>query len=422
MSNPTTPVRTVLPYRWELLGWLWLAYFLNQADRQIFGVVLPLVKIDLGLSDVQAGLIASLFIAAFGLVVPVAGYAGDVLPRKWVVISSLALWSIATVLTGFGTGLVFLIIVRSLATGAGEAFYAPAAHALIGEHHSRTRAQALSLHQSALYFGVVISGLVAGWVGQRYGWRSAFWLFGWAGMGLVLLLIWRLKNTTGEHTDRHSSIWLTAKTVARIPGVPLLGLAFAGMVFVNNGYLTWTPTYLRERFGMTLATAGFASMFYHHAGALLGVLLGGRLSDHWAQTRPAVRPLLQASALLAGAPFLYWIGRCESPVAIFVALGCFGVCRGIYDSNMFASVFELVEPKFHASGAALFICFGFTMGAVSPLVLGEAKSTIGLAGGLSSLSLVYAAAGIALLVTAKLHFQRMRTTPADSLNNLKIDK
>jgi len=416
MSKPNSDARPAVPYRWEMLGWLWLAYFLNQADRQIFGVVLPLVKIDLGLSDVQAGLIASLFIAAFGLVVPVAGYAGDVLPRKWVVIASLALWSIATVLTGFGTGLAFLIIFRSLATGVGEAFYAPAAHALIGEHHSKTRAQALSLHQSALYFGVVVSGLVAGWVGQRYGWRSAFWLFGWAGMGLVVLLIWRLKNTLGERTETPSSFWLTAKTVVRTPGVPLLGLAFAGMVFVNNGYLTWTPTYLRERFGMSLAEAGFASMFYHHVGALLGVLLGGRLSDRWAQTQPAVRPLLQAGALLAGAPFLYWIGRCESPLAIYVALGCFGACRGIYDSNMFASVFEVVEPRLHASGAALFICFGFTMGALSPLALGEAKATIGLAGGLSSLSLVYVASGIALLVTAKLHFSPLRATPTGSRN------
>jgi MFS family permease len=418
MSPPHPRTPSLLPYRWELLAWLWLAYFLNQADRQIFGVVLPLVKADLGLTDIQAGLVASLFIVAFGLIVPVAGYAGDVLSRKWVVITSLAVWSIATVLTGFGTGLASLIIVRSLATGVGEAFYAPAAHALIGEHHAETRAQALSLHQSALYFGVVVSGLVAGWVGQQYGWRTAFWLFGWAGMVLVLLLVWRLKGGRTTRTEAQPSAWIVAKKLVRIPAVPLLGLSFAGMVFANNGYLTWTPTYLHEQFHLTLAEAGFASMFYHHAGALLGVLLGGRLSDRWAETRPSARPQLQAIALLAGAPFLYWIGRSESPAAVYLALGCFGVCRGIYDSNMFASVFEVVEPRYHASGAALFICFGFTMGALSPLALGAAKATIGLAGGLSALSVVYLLAGAALLMTARLYFPHVRNkaveTPASS--------
>jgi sugar phosphate permease len=227
-------------------------------------------------------------------------------------------------------------------------------------------------------------------------------------MGLVGLLVWRLKGSATIRTEAPPSVWLTAKTVARTPGVPLLGLAFAGVVFVNNGYLTWTPTYLHERFGLSLAKAGFASMFYHHLGALLGVLLGGRLSDRWAAARPSIRPELQAAALLVGAPFLFWIGRGESPVAVYVALGCFGVFRGIYDSNMFASVFEVVEPRFHASGAALFICFGFTMGALSPVVMGAAKGTIGLAWGLSGLSLVYVAAGVALLTTARLHFSQLR--------------
>lgn len=407
--KPARPNNSWLPYRWELVGWLWLAYFLNQADRQIFGVVLPLVRADLLLSDFQAGLVATLFIVAFGLVVPVAGYVGDAFPRRWVVATSLAVWSLATVLTGYGTGLLFLILVRSIATGVGEAFYAPAAHALIGEHHRETRGRALAVHQSALYFGVIVSGLVAGWVGQRYGWRSAFWLFGWIGILLVLPLAWRLKPGTAAPTAAaQPSVLAAARAVTRTAAVPLLGLGFAGIVFVNNGYLTWCPTYLHERFGQTLAEAGFSSMFYHHVGSLLGVLLGGLLSDRWAARRPSIRPELQAAALFLGAPFLWWVGRGDSPLAIYVALGCFGFCRGVYDSNMFASVFEVVESRFHASGAALFICFGFTMGAFAPVLLGAAKQSIGLSGGFTSMSLVYLLAGGALLAAARLYFPHHR--------------
>ncbi len=166
---------TSLPYRWELLVWLWLAFLFNQADRQVFNVVLPAIRAGLGLTAVQAGLVGSVFTIALAIVIPVAGYVGDIWSRKRIVVFSLFGWSVSTLLTGFSPGLLYLIIVRSVATGVGEGFYAPSAFAMIGEHHVETRAQAMALHQTSLYLGVVLSGLVAGWLGDHFGWRSAFW-------------------------------------------------------------------------------------------------------------------------------------------------------------------------------------------------------------------------------------------------------
>src|SRR5436309_13793090 len=130
------------PYKWELLALLWLAYFFNRADKQLYGFVIPDIKADLHLTDVQLGLVATIFHWTYGLLVPFGGYFGDLLRRKWVVSISLLLWSAATLLTGFSAGLVMLIFLRSLATGAGESFYYPSATSLIGQLHHRTRALA----------------------------------------------------------------------------------------------------------------------------------------------------------------------------------------------------------------------------------------------------------------------------------------
>jgi MFS family permease len=401
-----------LPYRWELLIWLWLAFFLNQADRQVYSVVLPLLSADLGLSAVQAGLVASVFTATLGIVVPLAGYAGDVFSRKWIVTGSLLLWSAATLMTGFASGLLFLVLIRSIATGVGEAFYAPAANALIGEQHVETRARAMSIHQTSLYAGIVMSGWAAGYVGQTFGWRASFWLFGVAGMALVPLCAWRLRAQPAPSGAQRPSVALVARTLFRRPTIWLLGLGLGGFVFVNIGFLTWTPTYLRERFGLSLANAGFSSVFYYHVGSLAGVLLGGHVSDRVAPRRPSFRPEIQGLALLLGAPCLYLVGRGDTLLEVYAACVALGVFRGIYDSNLYASLFEVSESRFHASGAALIIAVAFLIGAAAPVALGAAKQAVGLAAGISALSGVFVIAGASILLAARFFFHADRREAA----------
>jgi MFS family permease len=186
--------RPRLDYRWELLIWLWLAFFFNQADRKVFGVVLPAIRAELGLTYVELGVVASVFTAALAVMAPIAGFLGDRRSRKRIVVFALLGWSAATLCTGFGTGFLFLVVVRGVATAVGEGLFAPSAFAMLSAEHVETRGRALSIFQTAVYAGLIGSGWIGGYIAERWGWRSAFWLFGGIGIVLALLAALRLRD------------------------------------------------------------------------------------------------------------------------------------------------------------------------------------------------------------------------------------
>lgn len=396
MMTEPAPVVTQKPvgFRWELLTLLWLAFFLNQADRQIFSVVLPLIRRDLGLTDSELGLIASALVWTYGLLVPIAGFVGDRFSRRNILGFCLLFWSCATLLTGFCATVLQFILLRGIATGGGEAFYAPSANALLGENYRKSRSFALSIHQTAVYFGIILSGIIAGYIGEQYGWQKAFYLFGGLGILLAVVFFIRIpKDSPVLKTDLQkpllAEIGETARIVIRKPTVILLTLGFGCMVFVNVGYLTWMPSFLVDKFGMSLTDAGFSALFYHHLGAFLGVLSGARISDHFAKTNPRSRLVVQALGLMLGAPFIYWISMSQTQTMTYVALFLFGIFRGWYDSNIVASLYEVVSPKIRSSAYGLMLACAFLIGASAPYLLGVLKPTLGLTLGLASLSGVY---------------------------------
>ena len=120
-------------YKWEVLLLLWMAYLLNQGDRQVFNTVLPAIRDALNLTDTSVGLIATIFNLFYALMVPIGGWAGDRFSRKWVTTLSILFWSVATMFTGLATSFMWLVILRSVATGGGEALFGMFCHALFGE-------------------------------------------------------------------------------------------------------------------------------------------------------------------------------------------------------------------------------------------------------------------------------------------------
>ena len=401
--------KPLLPYKWELIVLLWFAFLFNMADRQAYNAVLPLLSKDLSLDPVKAGLVASIFLWVYSVLVPIGGYLGDLARRKWVVFGSLLLWSAGTILSGLTTGLVGLIVFRSIATGGGEAFYFPSANSLIGQHHQKTRALAMSIHQTALYVGIIASGLVAGWMGKHFGWRSPFLVFGGIGVALALVVAWRMHDDpqpAAAATVQRIPLGELLRAIAGKPTVWALWLAFGFFYFAQVGYITWMTTYLYERFHLSLPNAGFSSMFYHHVFAAVGVLLGGRFSDALAARRRTVRIETELTGLFLGAPFIFLMGSTGNFWLCCLGLAGFGLFRGIYDSNLYATLFDVIEPRYRSSAVGLMLCFVFFVSAFAPVVLGWAKTTIGLSAGLSSLSLAYVAGGLILLVARLATFRR----------------
>lgn len=380
-----------MPYAWSLVLWLWLAHFLNQADRQVYSVVLPQLASELHLSALQAGLVAGLFTISLAICVPIAGWAGDRFDRKQIIVFSLAAWSASTVLSGLATGIGMLIAVRSVASAAGEAFYTPAAYALMGSYHTKTRSRAMSVHQTALYVGIISSGFLAGWIADHWGWRFAFLAFGLAGIILSGVLKFKLLPAPAPQTaaEQRPRIADAVRLLVRTPTFWWLSLAFGCLAFVNVGYLTWMPTYLHERFGLSLARAGFTGMFWHHIAAFGGVMGGGILSDRLARHNPVRRLDLQGLGLFLGAPFLFWLGQSTGLPGVIAALIGFGLFRGLYDSNIYPSLFEVVPQRYHSTASGLMIACAFLFGSIAPVILGFIKETMGLATGFSFLSLVY---------------------------------
>lgn len=402
-------------YKWEVLAILWVAYLLNQADRQVFNVVLPLIRDELGLTDSTVGIIATIFNLFYAVLVPIGGYIADRTSKKWIVTGAVLFWSVATMFTGLANGFLMLVIMRSVATGGGEAFFGPANYSLLAQYHdNKTRATAMSIHQTAYYVGIILSGYLAGLVAETWGWRAAFYVFGAVGVLHSIWMIFRLKDKKKDNESEKqlkeeavkTSFWDGFKVVFTTPTALVLTLCFSGLIFVLTGYLTWMPTYLIEDFNMDLAAAGFHSMFYTHLLAFAGVLIAGRLSDRFSVGNPGFRMVLQGLGLIVAVPFVYYMGHSQTLWVVYLALGAFGFCRAFFDANTYTVLYDVIPPKYHASASSVMIMTGFGIGALAPLILGIVKEHGGLSSGFTMLAAIWLICGVAMIISSRVFYKR----------------
>jgi MFS family permease len=415
-NDPLTPARV---YRWAVVGMLWFVCLLNYADRQAIFSVFPLLETQMHLSKVDQGWLGSSFAWVYGLSAPFAGMIVDRVRRKGAILGGLQVWSLICLATGSARSFGQLIFFRA-AEGLGETFYYPASVSMISDYHGpRTRSRALGFHQSSVYAGTIGGGYFAGLIGQQYGWRWSFVVFG--GLGVLLgIVLWRFlvepergaadravgDVAGGLRSAARLPLASTLKLIGSTPTVLLLMLAFMCAMFVNMVLLAWMPSFLHDRFGYSLAAAGFAATFYPQAASMLGSPTGGWLADAARRRWLGGRIVVQAAAVLLAAPFVYWCGGASSAVELLLGLVAWGYFKGVYDANIFAAVFDVVPAEARGTTAGLMNMMGWLAGgAPAPLVVGYLAEERGLGPAIASVAGVYIASG-ALLLLAGLVFIR----------------
>ena len=402
-----------IDYKWFALALLWVAFFLQQGTRQVYGPLVGSIKDAVGASDVELGLVSTVFTLVYGITIPFAGFAADLFSRKWMVVIGVAIFSAGILTSGFVTCIGALVVTYGLVNGFGQPFYYPSSTSLISQLHADSKATALSLLQLGMYGGVIGCSWLAGWFAGlgTEGWRLPFKVLGVVGLCWAAVLAFTLRNTgvsrsraTDDGADR-VTIGAALKAMFAKPAAVLIALALGMEVYVDVGFKTWMPNYLSETFGVSKASAGLNAVLWHYLGAALGIVIGSRIGDRFVKRLPTVRFWVIGGGLFLGAPFIFMMSQATTYLTCCIAMFLFGVFRGAYDSNNFAAFFDVVEPRYHASAAGFNLMIAFLFGCFSPTVLGWTKAHYSMATGLSTLAIPYLV-GVALLVVACRSFAR----------------
>jgi len=398
-----------MSYRWSVVAMLWGISFFNYADRQAIFSVFPLLEKELGLSLAQLGLLGSAFAWVYGLSGFFAGFIVDRISRKKAILGGLYAWSIICMATAFFRGFRALFVLRA-AEGLGETIYYPAAMSMVSDYHTKqTRSRAMGIHQTSVYAGTIAGGFFAGLIGQHYGWRWSFIVFGGLGILLGFVLNRFLREPQRGQADlaEAPSASLTfpqfVQLLRRTPTMLCLTGAFVCSNFVALVLLTWMPKFLYDQFHMGLAVAGLTATIFVQLASVLGSITGGWLADILRTRTPRGRIMVQAAGVLCGAPFVAWCGMTRSVTSLIVALTAWGFCKGMYDANIFASLFDVVRPEARGTAAGFINSMGWIGGGWAPVAVGFIARDHGLSAGITAASVVYLLA-CALLVIAAVFF------------------
>ena len=398
-------------YKWWALALLWVAFFLQQGTRQLFGPSVPSIMASTGADKVSVGVVGTVFGMMYGLCVPFAGITADIFRRKWMVTIGVGIFCLGIFASGFVSAIGVLIVTYGVLNGCGQSFYYPSATSLISQLHKESRATAISILQLGLYVGIVGCGSLAGFCAANGadGWRWPFWVFGGVGLAWVVVLALFLKDTkpvsaapAGGAAQPKATVGQAFRAVFTKPTALCVVIGLAMMIYVDIGFKNWMPAYLQETFGEECPFlgrwAGLHAVLWHYLGAVVGVLGASRIGDRLVKGRPGIRLELGVVGLAAAIPFIVWMAKADSFAACCVAMGLFGLFRGVYDSNFMASFFDVVNPRYHASGVDIMMCVAFLFGSLSSTVLPWIQNGLGRSSGLASLAGFYLVGALVLIV------------------------
>ncbi len=344
-------------YAWLVVALLFPVALLNYLDRQMIAAMKASVMG--GVSGItlesQWGYMLGQFKWVYAFLSPIGGYVADRFSRRWTICGSLLAWSVVTWLTGRVTTYEGLLWTRT-AMGLSEAFYIPAALALISDYHrGPTRSRATAIHQMGIYCGVILGGF-AGYVADTpsLGWRWAFDFTGVAGILYAIPLFFLLRDPRRETTAGAAGSGSTrVRELLTNTSFILLVLYFTLPALAGWVVRDWMPAILQQSFNISQGLAGVSATLYWQVAAIFAALGGGWMADRWMRHTDRGRIYVSALGMVLIIPALFGVGN--SPqlgsfgLAIF-SLILFGFGWGFFDTNNMPILCQIARPELRATG------------------------------------------------------------------------
>ena len=280
------------------------------ADWQVMSVVLQPMKIDLGLTDAQVGIVnTAYFLGIIAFTLPVA-HLVDVWSRKKMIGLMAIVWSGFTLATGAVGGFASLLVTR-LGVGLGEAGFGPGGTALVSASYpEEKRGRKLGIFNVFITVGVILGVIAGGYLSANYGgWRTPFYVFGVPGIVLGILAFfmqdYSLKQADGSKVV-HGSFTKNLGQLLRIPTLRWLyaGLGMYAVLQVSVG--TWFPSLLIRAYDIKEDKAGLVMGVVTIFG-LAGPILGGIIADRWQHKYSGGRMRLAALSIAIASVFVWLV-------------------------------------------------------------------------------------------------------------------
>lgn len=308
-SEPSgVPAEKVPAYSWYALGILTAVYVLNFLDRTLIYILFTPLKQEMHFTDLQLALLGTTsFVIFYTLLGVPFGRLADRTVRKNLIGTGLAIWSLFSGLTGFADGFWTIFFCRVM-VGVGEATLGPAALSLLSDYFPvRMRATAQSIYSSGIAIGGGLAFFLGGWIGQAFGWRWAFYLLGFPGLILAVLVFFLREQPRGR-TESTASMQSTRDWRLLFRSVPLryIYVGYALYALSSNNLGIWGPTFFVRVHGLSLVTVGTAAGILSIVIGIPAMILGGYVSDRLSRRFSGGRMALTAWAALLSIPL--WIG------------------------------------------------------------------------------------------------------------------
>ena len=373
--SPNAPVTTPGKWAWIAVAVLWVVVMLNYFDRQLLAVLNKSMTEGPGcieMTQAQFGIVTSAFLIVYAALSPVGGYLADRFSRSFIIMCSLVVWSIVTWMTGKSESYEELVFWRAM-MGVSEAFYIPAALALITDYHrGSTRSLATGLHMSGIYAGQVMAGYGAMMAGDpcQMGWRLTFEVFGFIGVAYGLIVLFFLRDPKAEEapateTAAEASSALAApqftlgqmlKSIFTGRGMYLLLLMISFAGFANWFLLGWYPRLLQDMFEISEADAGPAATQWINIAKYISVLACAVIADRWYLRNKNARAYVPGIAFCIAGPCVLlamMFGAQVGLVAVLALVSMQGVAQGAMDATLMPVLRSTIDERFAATGYGL---------------------------------------------------------------------